>query len=191
MNDKHPRLGRSEVAVVAWSGMRGPISLAAALAIPASLGHAGGQEFETVVTITAVVIVMTLLGQGAVLPALVRLLGLHSAAKADETLFRRQQALGEVEAARAALDCLAELERRGGIEAAGAARFRRVYQDRLEEASTQQSSRSSENGSGAIRSELIQAERSRILELRRDGRISDHALQRLERALDLREALID
>ena len=51
-----------------------------------------------------------------------------------------------------------------------------------------------EEGAGerdAIRSELIDAERSRILALREEGRISDDAPERLERALDLRGALLD
>jgi CPA1 family monovalent cation:H+ antiporter len=180
-----------EAAVIAWSGMRGPISLAAALSIPAAIGSTGGRYLDTVVAITATVIVITLLGQGAVLPVLVRLFGFSRIAQAEEELVRKQRRLGETEAAAAALQCLSQLEQRGRVPRDEAARLRRVYQDRLREAPSQGEGAGAEASVSVVRSQLIQAERARILALRRDGKISDQALGRLERSLDLREALVD
>jgi CPA1 family monovalent cation:H+ antiporter len=144
-----------------------------------------------VVAITATVIVITLLGQGAVLPVLVRLFGFSRIAQAEEELVRKQRRLGETEAAAAALQCLSQLEQRGRVPRDEAARLRRVYQDRLREAPSQGEGAGAEASVSVVRSQLIQAERARILALRRDGKISDQALGRLERSLDLREALVD
>jgi CPA1 family monovalent cation:H+ antiporter len=180
-----------EASVIAWSGMRGPISLAAALSIPAAVGTVGDGNFETVLAITATVIVVTLIGQGAVLPALIGVAGLAKTAEAEAKLLRRQQDLGEREAAAAALECLSELERRGQVAPADAAHLRRVYKERLEERSLRADQSSAEASLSSARSALIEAERSRILALRRNGQINDQALERLLRTLDLREALVD
>src|SRR5947207_9164301 len=62
--------------VLSWAGMRGVVSLAAALALPLTLpGPAGSREAVIIVTLT--VIVFTLLGQGLSLPWLIRRLGLR------------------------------------------------------------------------------------------------------------------
>jgi Na+/H+ antiporter len=159
------------VAVIAWSGMRGPISLAAALSIPAALGTAAGRNFQIVLAITAAVIVITLLGQGTVLPFLVRKLDLSKDADAEDEQLRTQERLGETEAARAALERLSELESHGRVPPETAEHLRRVYHDRVNEAESQAGTDGQVPGS--VRSELIKAERARILELRREGRISD------------------
>ena len=171
--------------------MRGPISLAAALSIPAAVGHSAGRDFETVLALTAAVIVTTLLGQGAVLPALVKLLHFSKEAEADRQLLRQQEILGETEAASAAFQRLAELESKGRISRDAAERLRRIYEDRLDEVSGGASPARADRETAEIRSELIAAERSRILALRNQGRISDYAIERLQRSLDLRESLIE
>jgi CPA1 family monovalent cation:H+ antiporter len=179
------------IAVIAWSGMRGPISLAAALSIPAAVGNRDYGDFETVLAVTAVVVVATLLGQGAALPALIKALGLSRDAAEDRAILGQQEALGRTEATRAALQRLSELESQGRVASRPAERLRRLYNDQLTQ-ETEGVGRSDEEGSvDAIRSELIGAERARILDLRSTGRISDYALERLQRALDLRESLLD
>lgn len=170
------------IAIISWSGMRGPISLAAALSIPAALHRPAGADFEIVLALTAVVIVITLLGQGAVLPFLVRALGVSADARADRDLLEQQQALGESEAAAAAFERIALLERQGRLSPADAGRLRRLYRDRMDPIGSSPEK---------IRADLIQAERARILALRREGKISDHAMERLQRTLDLRETLLD
>jgi Na+/H+ antiporter len=177
------------IAVIGWSGMRGPISLAAALSIPAAVGNANHRDFETVLAITAVVIMATLLGQGAALPGLVKVLGVTRDAVEDRERLNRQIALGQTEAMRAALERLAQLESQGRVGSELAQRLRRHYEDRLMQES--EPIRASHEDLDAIRSELISAERARMLELRLAGQISDHAFEQLQRTLDLRESLLD
>ena len=66
-----------ETTVVGWAGMRGAISLAAALALPTTFA-----ERDLVLFLTFAVIVATLVGQGLTLPPLIRRLGLVSKGRA-------------------------------------------------------------------------------------------------------------
>ncbi|HVC67557.1 MAG TPA: Na+/H+ antiporter [Acidimicrobiales bacterium] len=70
-----------ETTVVGWAGMRGAISLAAALALPANFA-----ERDLVLFLTFAVIVATLVGQGLTLPPLIRRLGLVSQGEQDLVL---------------------------------------------------------------------------------------------------------
>jgi monovalent cation/hydrogen antiporter len=144
-----------------------------------------------VLAITAVVIVTTLLGQGAALPALVKVLGVSEDAAEDRDLLRRQEAFGQTEAAKAALARLSELKSQGRVAPDLAERLRRLYEDRLLQVPEPIEASGEDRKTDTVRSELIDAERARILKLREEGQISDYALQRLERALDLRESLLD
>ena len=90
-----------ERVVVAWAGMRGGLSLAAALAIP--LRRADGSSFpdrDLVITVAAAVIVTSLLVQGTSLPWLLRRLGL----RAED--FGTEENKARLMAARAALEWL-------------------------------------------------------------------------------------
>ena len=70
-----------ETTVVGWAGMRGAISLAAALALPTSFA-----ERDLVLVLTFAVILVTLVGQGLTLPPLIRRLGLLSKGEQDQIL---------------------------------------------------------------------------------------------------------
>jgi CPA1 family monovalent cation:H+ antiporter len=89
--------------VLSWAGMRGVVSLAAALALPLTLPSGGsfpGREALVIVTVT--VIVLTLVGQGLTLPTLIRWLGLGKDAGLREEEARARQRL--LEAATRRLD---------------------------------------------------------------------------------------
>ena len=103
-----PGLGGTarERLAVGWSGMRGAISLAAALAVPTSVD--GRDE---IIFITFVVILVTLVGQGLSLPALLRVLGIHGPRP-----WSPEEAIARLEAAQTALDRLDELEDEGASE---------------------------------------------------------------------------
>jgi hypothetical protein len=93
----------------------------------------------------------------------------------------------EITSALAALQRLSELESRGRVAPDMARRLRCIYEDRQAENKQDQGREADDRD---VRSELIEAERSPILSLREQGRISDHALGRLQRKLDLRESLL-
>jgi monovalent cation/hydrogen antiporter len=167
--------------VIAWAGMRGPISLAAALSIPLSAPGINSEEFQTILFITAVAIAVTLVAQGVVLPHLVRVLHVAQDAASEHRDDEQQIAFAEGEAARAAMEQLARLESCGHITTETAAKLRAHYKDRL-----------SEIESGADRQpvllSLIEAERAHVQRLRAEERINDRVAAELERMLDLRES---
>jgi CPA1 family monovalent cation:H+ antiporter len=167
-----------QTVVAGWSGMRGPISLAAALSIPGMAGVGRFAGFEPLVFITAIVIVATLFVQGLTLPRLTRASGVATDAARDRRQEHDELSLGREEGGRAAMDRLAELEAQRRISAEMAASLRRLYGERAGDG----------QGSGELLRMLVEAERSRLRELRRQGRIHDRALEQLERSLDLRES---
>lgn len=172
------------MVVIAWSGMRGPVSLAAALSIP---GFATGlrlPHFDALVFITAIVIVVTLLVQGTTLPEIAGAFCVLRDAERDRREEMEQFALGEEETARAAIECVSQLERDGRVPRELANRLRQHYRDRLEGIDLT-------DGAGRdVRLILIDAERARIRDLRKQGRIGDRTVERLEHTLDLRESTV-
>jgi Na+/H+ antiporter len=181
-----------ERLVVGWSGMRGAVSLAAALAIPLELDS--GQAFtdrDLVIYLTVAVIVATLVLQGLTLPSLISRLGLTR-----PRLFAPDEAVARLGAAQAALDRLDELEQGGEpVPEAAIERLRELYQARFARcvASLQGDDRglsvdSPVSGYRQLRRELIARERETLLQMRNDDRLKVDVLRRIERELDLDEA---
>jgi CPA1 family monovalent cation:H+ antiporter len=177
-----------ERVVVAWAGMRGGLSLAAALAIP--LRRVDGSPFpyrDLVIVVAAAVIVASLLVQGTSLPWLLRQLGL----RAED--FGTEENKARLKAARAALEWLDD---HSGAESADEATksARALYEAkmrRLQQISphNQESDEAREmERYRALRLELLGVERSTVLALRRDGRINATVLRTIERDFDLEEA---
>jgi Na+/H+ antiporter len=174
-----------ERIVVGWSGMRGAISLAAALAVPIEL-----QERPQILLLTFGVIFVTLIGQGLTLSPLLRWLKLPRASpwSPDEATVR-------LEAAQAALDRLDELEQEGAA-AEPLRRLRELYRARFALCAAVLGGDVPEDGReelrdyGAMRRELIAVERASLLALRNDGRIRHDVVRKVERDLDLDEARI-
>ncbi len=175
------RLPARQMMIIAWAGMRGPISLAAALSIPAFANGLRPPHLETLVFVTAIVIVVTLVIQGLALPYAVRLLGVAHDAEADREEERRQLALGESEAAKTAVECVSRLEREELVSSDTAENLRHYYSSRAK-------GDIAADPDADPRRAVIDAERARIHALRREGRINEHTLRKLERRLDLRES---
>lgn len=183
--------GWKERLVVGWSGMRGAVSLAAALSLPLTLDS--GADFEsreTLIILTVAVIFATLVVQGPILPVLIRRIGLTADEDWSEDEARARAALAKV-----ALKRIDELERdRPDVPDEVFERFRKVYGNRSARwekalvkgdhpAETSKDFRSSPD----IRRELIEAEREELLRQRQEGEV-DHELHReMERELDLEE----
>jgi CPA1 family monovalent cation:H+ antiporter len=177
---------------LAFTGIRGVDSLAVALAIPFTV--LSGDPFphrDLILFVTFGVIIITLIGQGAMLPWVVRSLGLNRLARREHDdeiqaeLDARASALHEVEKR---LDKLIN-ERELPDEVIELLRTRnhsrsQILPDNLDESLEQM------RLSASVKKELIDAEREFIYQLLRDGKITDEARRRIEYELDLEEASV-
>jgi CPA1 family monovalent cation:H+ antiporter len=173
--------------------MRGAISLAAVLALPTTLDSgAAFAERDLLIFVTVGVIVVTLVGQGLTLPALMRLLGVEG-----DRIWSPDEAIARLEAAQAALDRLDELEEEGGLPEDRVHRLREVYQARFQrcvavlggdDADGRAAARDPVARYREVRRELIAVERATLLQLRNAGRLRADVVRLIERDLDLEEA---
>lgn len=180
------------VFVVAFTGIRGVVSLAAALSIPLTAGGAPFPERGLLLLVTFAVILVTLVGQGLTLPWVIGLLGISEHGRREADGEKRR----EISARLAAID--AALARLDGLEAAASApetvaALRRRNQDRRAYfvAACQDLVRGDvSNASAALQLQFVEAERASIAELYYRGDISDEARRRIERELDLEDSRI-
>jgi CPA1 family monovalent cation:H+ antiporter len=174
-------------AILGWTGIRGALSLAAALAIPLTI-HSGAPfpERDRIIFLTFGVILVTLVLQGLTLPALIRRLGVK-----DDGSAEREENEARLRAAEAALDRLEALAAAEWAPPEAIEDLRRHYTRRLHrlrarsggrpdgrhEALLQQSRR--------LQQELLEAEHNTVIALRDQGVINDQVLHEIERDLDL------
>ena len=179
--------------LVAWSGMRGAVSLAAALAIP--LTTDAGTPFperELIIFLTFCVILGTLVFQGLTLPLIVRMFRIEA-----DHLDEKEDAKARIKAADAALARLEELTGEEWVRDETAERLRGLYgfrRDRFTSRFDQDDDGGIEERSlnyQRLRRELLEAERTAIVDLRRQGVISSDVERRLQRDLDLEDARLD
>jgi monovalent cation/hydrogen antiporter len=179
--------------VLAWAGMRGVVSLAAALALPLALPAGEPLPARTaLVIVTLTVIALTLLGQGLTLPGLIRALRLGQDVGLREEEARARQRL--LEAATRRLD---ELYPVWPGHHPLLDQLRETYRHRFEHVERQ---RDPPAGDGEdreliehreIKRTVIDAEREALLRLRAEGEVNDEVLRDLERELDLEERRMD
>ena len=199
VRERNPYPPWQQTAVIAYTGMRGAISLAAALAVPLTVQN--GSSFpgrDEILFLTFCVILLTLVVQGLSLPLLVRRLGL-AGAEGEEV---REETEARLRAAEAALARLEELADEDWASEETTARMRDVYEYRRQRFSARYGEQS-ETGEGSdgyeerslayqhFRRELLRAERDALLQLRSEGRISDEVRRRVERDLDLEDARLE
>jgi CPA1 family monovalent cation:H+ antiporter len=179
--------------VVSWSGMRGAVSLAAALAIPLTTDAGGGFPNRNLIIFLAFCVILgTLVLQGLTLPVLITALRFE-----DDGLADREDAKARIKAAEAALARLEELVDEDWVREDTAERLRGLYNFRRERFAA----RFDDGDDGEIetrsaayqrlRRELLEAERGAIVGLRRAGIINDDVMHRLQRDLDLEDARLD
>lgn len=173
---------------VGWSGMRGAVSLAAALAVPLSVDGR-----PQIIFITFALILITLVGQGLSLPFIIRALGLeHPRRWSDE------EAVARMEAAQSALDRIDEMEANERASEGQLQRLRDLYRARFRMCQAVLGGEDPEAAAreqriadyGELRRELIKIEREELLALRSAGRLRDQTMRQIERDLDLEEARI-
>jgi CPA1 family monovalent cation:H+ antiporter len=188
------RTGWRERLVLGWCGMRGSVSLAAALALPLET-DAGTPlpDRELVVFLAFSTILVTLVGQGLTLKPLIDWLGVR-----DDRAEEAEEAVARVETAQAALARLEELAGEPWTYADTVERVRALYDQRRRrfQARLDRERRPGgvEDRAGAyqrLRRELLAAERRRLIELRNRGAISDEVRRRVERDLDYDETRLE
>jgi len=182
--------------ILGWGGMRGAVTLAAALALP--LKTAAGDPFpgrDAVIFLAFSVVLVTLIGQGLTLPALIRALGVE-----DDGSLEHE----EVHARRAATDAALERIEEMRAEVPGHLPLLDQLKERYEHREEHLVHEHGDELDGALADELtpeqveelehdeirrsvISAERIAILDLRDRGEITDDTLRRIERDLDLDE----
>jgi CPA1 family monovalent cation:H+ antiporter len=181
---------RAEQFVLGWSGMRGALSLAAALSLPLSRAHTSlGETRGTLIFLSFAAIFVTLVLPGVTLAPLIRGLGLGQSER------RRRQALdARLRVMRAALTRLDELASADGAPERSVARLRDVYQTRtsaLEQAlGEHQAHHLAEDHRQELRlrGELLAAQRVALHELGAERAAPAEVLREIERELDLEAA---
>jgi len=190
LGQSYPPPSSRQIFIVGWTGMRGVVALAAALALPEVL--ANGQPFpqrDLIVFLTFSVILVTLVLQGLTLPPLIRALGLCGSGSDLQ---------GEEDEARRVITSTA-LSYLEGLRGNDTAEFAAVYDDishryarRLAAISKESQDNDELSGKELDRyrrllGELLRLERKTAVQLRNDGRINDEVLRKLEHELDLSE----
>ncbi len=190
--DPYPRW--QEVTIVAWTGMRGVVSLAAALALPSmilnDLPAPGGNIITSlIIFFTYIVILVTLVLQGLTLPLLIRWLNVEDSGETE-----KEEREARLKANLAAMAKLAELEQQEKHPVELLQRLRVEYEDRirqLEACDQPDDSTAQGNLSSAyedLQQEALVVERQTILRLRNERAINDTVLRRIQHDLDLAEA---
>ena len=180
-------------ALIGWTGLRGAVTLAAALALPLTTNSGGPfPQRDLLIYLAFCVILATLVLQGLSLPLVIRLLNLE-----DDGTAAKEETKARIYAADAALARLEELTGEDWVRDDTAERMRGLYRFRQ----NRFSARFDADDDGAIeqrsqdyqrlRRELLDAERRAVVELRREGRINDDIMNLVQRDLDLEDARLD
>jgi monovalent cation/hydrogen antiporter len=177
--------------VIAFTGVRGAVSLAAALALPLALPDGDGFPYRDLILFVSFgVILMTLVGLGLGLPLVVKLLGITQAgrdehlAEHEAEIAARRQAL---DAALRSLDAITD-DREISDEVVKLLRARHEIRSNQLPDSLDPDAHDISAAGTALTRELIASERRFIHALLRDGKITDESRRRIERDLDLEEA---
>jgi Na+/H+ antiporter len=173
---------------VGWSGMRGAVSLAAALAVPLSVDGR-----PQIIFLTFALILITIVGQGLSLPFIVRALKLEQPRRWSD-----EEAVARMEAAQSALDRIDEMESEERAAEKQLQRLRDLYRSRFRMCQAVLGGEDPDVAAreqrladyGELRRELIGIEREELLTLRGAGRLRHETLRQIERDLDLEEARI-
>jgi Na+/H+ antiporter len=177
--------------VLGWSGLRGAVSLAIALAIPTTT--AAGLPLphrNELVFLAVVVILATLIGQGSTLPLVLRWLGVEQSQRETTATLRARQVA--VEAALGRLDELAEDE---NVDERGRRGLRRVYEARQNRILQQLNAVTDADeeldegmaGTTRLRLDMVEAQRDAVHRLYHEGEITAESLRDIDHEFDLEE----
>jgi CPA1 family monovalent cation:H+ antiporter len=190
IRERDPYPAWQHVTIVAWTGMRGVLSLAAALSLPFTLDN--GSPFpgrDLILFLTFIVILATLVLQGLTLPPIIRWLNVK-----DDGLAAKEEREARLKANEAALARLTELADSPDTNHEVVQRLRVEYEDRIRQLEVCEPDAGG-SGRGMFSSEYerlshetLTVERKTILQLRNERVINDEVHRRIQRDLDLAEA---
>jgi CPA1 family monovalent cation:H+ antiporter len=185
LHEHEPKQANNELAIISWCGMRGIVSLAAALALPATLPDGSPFPYrDLIIFLSFFVIAVTLVGQGMSLPALIRRLKVG----ADWSLRDEQQQVRAAmsAAALAAIDRIIEAE---SAPVAWADPLRAEITGRIALATPEGADSTPHAEFDArLRRAAILAERQELIRLWRENKIGDEVMHHLEEILDYQQA---
>ena len=184
-SSEHSQGDWRHAVIASWSGLRGAVSLAAALAIPVAIqGGIPLPHRHLVIFLTFSVIFVTLVLGGLTLPWIVKLLAVPEDLSEDDDEVRD----GLLAMSEAALQELAAIDAEGKLDKEAVARLRRRFEHRRQEIDGQSA------GEDAIidaEQRLLDAQRRALLEMREDGSIDNTVLRRLQHVLDISQERLD
>ncbi len=194
-SQRERRVSAANRVIFGWAGMRGAVSLAAALALPLQTdAGAALPGRDLILFLTFAVILVTLVGQGLTLPALIRRLGLHE----EEGVEEQEEINARVAIAAAALERLDRLAGEDWTREDTIDRVRALYRFRQHRFQVRAGQEEDEDGiedrSQAyqrLMHELYGAQREALIALRDDSEISTEVMRRVERELDLEESRLE
>ncbi len=176
--------------IVSYAGLRGVVSLAAALSIPLMINGQAFPQRDLVLFVTFVVIAITLLGLGTTLAPLVRALGIAQSGVVEAAANKRAERAVRLDAVTAVLDalkaCVGLVTQATSFEALRKRHSERRSQLTMTADITNTDDPVSETGELQLR--LLNVERTAIMQAYEANRITDEARRRIERELDLEEA---
>jgi CPA1 family monovalent cation:H+ antiporter len=189
------RAGWRTRVVVSWSGMRGAVSLAAALSLPIHTNSGDPLPGRALIQfITFALILVTVVGEGLTLPMVIRRLGVFE----DGTEEEQEEVRARLVIARAALDRVSELEGEEWTRDGTVERVRRLYEYRQRRFKIRAGKIEDEDGveDNSLRyqrlmHEIFAAQRQALVRLRDAGKISSAAMRTVERELDLEESRLE
>ncbi|MGO8917949.1 MAG: Na+/H+ antiporter [Stellaceae bacterium] len=178
---------------LAFTGVRGIVTLAAALAIPYTTESAESfPDRDLILFLTFAVILVTLVGQGLMLPPVIRALGLANAGRRERHADRAEEFVARRQAIEAAITRLDQLTAERQLADEFVRPLRAQQRDRLKHVENRGDGDAAHkklmDRHDEIAFLLIDAERQVINELYRRGQLKDEARRRIERELDLRDA---
>lgn len=188
LRERDPYPSWKPIFIVAWTGMRGAISLAAALSLPYTT--ASGAEFpqrNLIIFLAFGVILATLVVQGLSLAPVIKWLGVEA-----DNYTAREEAEARLAVTQAALDKIKTLEQDENASPNILRRIKSDYRNRMTAteaalASGEDACRVYYESDRHLRLEIVQAEREAALSLRSSGTVHDHAIRHVEHDIDLAE----
>jgi Na+/H+ antiporter len=190
LRKRDPYPAWQHVTIIGWTGMRGVVSLAAALALPLTIENEKAfPGRDLILFLTFVVILVTLVVQGLTLPPIIHWLGVE-----DDGAAEKEELEARLKANQAALNRLNEISDSQQLNRNMVNRLRVEYEDRIRQLEiserapnhTQRGLFSSEYDQ--LAHEALATERRMIIQLRNERVINDEVLRRIQRDIDLAEA---